>query len=165
MDTLTLADGNHTLELRDNGVMQKTVEFMVDNSAQRQAESPKAQNCTSNFENGMVTAALTAVSPVGEALDISFFTAEALPVSGTVISDNGEVAMTSHELDTLTQEGALTTSTVSALPTHTFKVDVGDYTGDVVLSWSGRTCENERIRLSVLDPVSGGVDSIGHRDN
>lgn len=155
VDTTALSDGSHTLELCDGGTVQKTVRFTVDNSAQRQAEAPRAQARTSRFQNGTVQASLTAVSPVGAPMEVSFFAAEALPVRGTVTGDDGEAAMTRQELAALTQGGALTTETTAAIPAHTFTVEVGDYTGDVALSWTGSTVQQERVRLSVLDPASG----------
>ncbi|MCL2546571.1 MAG: S-layer homology domain-containing protein [Oscillospiraceae bacterium] len=156
LDTTMLPNGRHTLELRENGNVMRTVEFVVFNDL----VFPAARDFSmdgNNFE-------FVVESPGGDPMDVTIFTVAPLSVSGTTARDSGVQALNNAQLRGLTMLGVdLTTETTTAIPAHEFTVDVGNYTGDVALSYSGESIGGERVRFSVYNPNTGTWETVGTR--
>ena len=128
-----------------------------DDSALRFAALPTAEDLETVFTETGAEIAFKAVSPAGGALNVALYTAAPLPVSYRFAGD--------IDLETETVawapagEGFKTVATES-IPAHEFTVDAGEYTGDIVLSYSGETRQNERIRFSVYNPGTGEWETV-----
>jgi len=162
LDTTTLADGRHTLEILENGIVVREIDFIVDNAAIRNAQVPEVSDIQMPVVDGNYRPSFVVTSPIGASMNVSWFRGIPLQVSATQYTDSGVVNFTNTQIRQLgTLRARTQTRTNVAVPMHEFNVDVGTYAGSVELSYSGSSLGGERVRFSVYNPGTSNWDVVG----